>query len=193
MLLEIVGWKWVTGLGVLLSSVSIALVGVPFSILELYFLRFAVATGVLPVLMSPLVADYVQIEYWGRAYGYVSWLTKDIFSINHRNHTDKFVDSTRSRQYLVSMGNGNYIYMHRTESFHHDWRSQTTKMRMNNDCTQKPIQNSLCLDKIRLKIPLNLSLLLYRKNRFDFRISVLFWMGVFILRCEGLVISIEWC
>ena len=52
-----------TGLGVLLSSVSIALVGVPFSILELYFLRFAVATGVLPVLMSPLVADYVQIEY----------------------------------------------------------------------------------------------------------------------------------
>ena len=109
-----------TGLGVLLSSVSIALVGVPFSILELYFLRFAVATGVLPVLMSPLVADYVQIEYRGRAYGYVSRLTKDIFSINYRNHPDKFVDSTRSRQYLVSMGNGNYLHMYRTESFHYD-------------------------------------------------------------------------
>ena len=47
----------------IISSVSIALVGVPISILELYFLRFLVAGGVLPILMSPLIADYVVKEY----------------------------------------------------------------------------------------------------------------------------------
>lgn len=62
-LLEVVGRKYVTGFGMILASVCIGLVGTPFSLVELYFLRFFVSTGVLPILMSPLVADYVEKEY----------------------------------------------------------------------------------------------------------------------------------
>ena len=44
-----------------MAAVSIGLIGMPVSVLELYFLRFAVSAGVLPILMSPLVADYVPV------------------------------------------------------------------------------------------------------------------------------------
>ena len=64
-LLEMIGRKYVTGFGLILSSISIFFVGIPINVFELYILRFLVATGVLPILMSPLVADYVEKDHRG--------------------------------------------------------------------------------------------------------------------------------
>jgi len=67
--MEIIGRKWVTGIGMMVSSTAMALAIIPFSIWELYILRFLISLGCIPIVSSPLVVDYTRPESLGEAFG----------------------------------------------------------------------------------------------------------------------------
>ena len=69
-LLEKAGRRLVTSLGLVISSFALGLMVLPEKEVWLYPIRFTVSLGLLPILASPLISDYVAEPSRGLATGY---------------------------------------------------------------------------------------------------------------------------
>lgn len=64
-LYEIVGRRIVMSAGLFISAVSIFCVTLPHHLFLMYFVKFFMGLGVVPTLVSPLIADYSKM--WNRS------------------------------------------------------------------------------------------------------------------------------